>query len=196
MTSYENVIIGLDAGKNALCSNTNTFIGNCSGKFNIGSLQNTLIGTNTGKYNKKSKQNTCAGHDSGANMQGNTNTFIGYKSGINVHGDSNIIIGSYTETSNISDNIIIGSNLTSNIDKSIMIGQDDALISGQMNTKHVNIHGNLEVQGKLTTNSLCIPEMNALPYNGQLAYEQNGNIVSLYIGINNQWIKMCESSTT
>ena len=79
-----SVVIGDDAGLNLAASTfSNVMIGKDTGKQTVNGLQNTLVGTQAGLSNQNGSYNTCIGSAAGSQSMQDGNTFIGWNAGGN-----------------------------------------------------------------------------------------------------------------
>ena len=80
-----SIIIGDDAGLNlATTSFSNIMIGKDTGKQTVNGLQNTFVGAQAGLSNQNGSYNTCIGSAAGSQSMQDGNTFIGWNAGGNV----------------------------------------------------------------------------------------------------------------
>ena len=144
------------SGVNALYSNTtgnwNTALGHRALRLNTTGQKNTALGVRALHSNTSGSEHTVLGNEAlRNNRNGSRNTAIGYKAGASsTTGSNNVYIGyragDNTTYANRSNKLVIANGNT----------LDDELISGSFSEHVVDINGQLNVQGQLTTVSMNI----------------------------------------
>jgi hypothetical protein len=101
--SYQNILVGIDAGNSSLTGNDNAFVGYGAGHAHTDGKQNTFLGSKAGNMNIGGNNNTFVGMSAGAtNTTGGENTFVGTFSGEkNVSGIANTFLGYQSGNANI-----------------------------------------------------------------------------------------------
>lgn len=187
----DNLVMGVNAGKNSRCSLMSTIVGNYAGENDVNGYSNVYIGNSSGKNAINSYNNTFLGALSGKQQSGHNNIYIGESSGSLSKGNHNILIGSKLNCT--SSNILCIGNSSSYT--------GNPFIMGNMNesTRNLNVDANIDVAGTLKMNSMILQVYSNVdeidsPQNGQLIVKNDNNSACLSVYLNSQWIDLASHS--
>lgn len=164
-TGSNNSFFGRSAGESVSFAANNSFFGAYAGE-NTTTGGNSYFGADAGQKNTVGASNTFIGYAAGMeNTGGSSNTFIGALSGptVGTNGNNNITIGYNTKINgNISNAIVIGSNIQVSSSNTVRIGNSgDTVQLGNINASSLSSSGNLNVSGSGSFSTVNAGTVNA-----------------------------------